>query len=173
MPTEPVTESNVKGFKIFVFAEKRVILLGAMNFNRLLRAVLKFLVFFGTLACIMVLIFHIQTRCVTESSRQTKTVYNSCCDSPDITDDSRSSTLLPIMDFKELESKKKLSLLIIVSTAPGRFKRRQAIRDTWWKHCNGSQVTKKKKKTVNSTPKDYGATVQRRMSGNSSSSLVP
>lgn len=111
-----------------------------MNFNRPLREVLKISLFSGTLACIVVLTFHIhfKTPCVTENSKQTKTVYNSYY--PDISDDSGSSTLLPVMDFKELESKRKLLLLIIVSTAPRRFKRRQAIRDTWWKHCIGSQV---------------------------------
>ena len=50
--------------------------------------------------------------------------------------------LLPIMNFKDLGSrKKKVLILIIVSTAPQRFDRRQAIRDTWWKHCNGNQVS--------------------------------
>jgi len=51
------------------------------------------------------------------------------------------ANLLPIMDFKDIGSnKQKVVLLIIVSTAPQRFDRRQAIRDTWWKHCNGIQV---------------------------------
>ena len=50
--------------------------------------------------------------------------------------------LLPIMNFKDLGSrKKKVLLLIIVTTAPQRFDRRQAIRDTWWKHCTGNQVS--------------------------------
>ena len=51
-------------------------------------------------------------------------------------------TFLPLIDFKDLgRNKTKVLLLIIVSTAPQRFERRQAIRDTWWKHCNGSQVS--------------------------------
>ena len=51
------------------------------------------------------------------------------------------ANLLPLMGFKDLGSrKKKVLLLIIVTTAPQRFGRRQAIRDTWWKHCSGSQV---------------------------------
>ena len=50
--------------------------------------------------------------------------------------------LLPLMGFKDLGSrKKKVLLLIIATTAPQRFGRRQAIRDTWWKHCSGSQVS--------------------------------
>jgi len=51
---------------------------------------------------------------------------------------------VPLVNFKDLGSnKRKVPLLIIVSTAPQRFDRRQAIRDTWWKHCNGSQVNKR------------------------------
>jgi len=50
-------------------------------------------------------------------------------------------TSLPLINFKDLGSHvRKVLLLIIVSSAPQRFDRRQAIRDTWWKHCNGSQV---------------------------------
>jgi len=50
-------------------------------------------------------------------------------------------TSLPLIDFNDLGDKKsKVLLLIIVSTAPQRFERRQAIRDTWWKHCTGGQV---------------------------------
>lgn len=50
--------------------------------------------------------------------------------------------LLPILDFQDLGvNKKKVTLLIIVSTAPARFERRQAIRGTWWKHCIGDMVS--------------------------------
>jgi len=50
-------------------------------------------------------------------------------------------TSLPLIDFNDLGDKKsKVLLLIIVSTAPQRFERRQAIRDTWWKHCTGGQI---------------------------------
>ena len=31
--------------------------------------------------------------------------------------------------------KKRVHLLIIISTAPQRYSRRKAIRDTWWSHC--------------------------------------
>lgn len=48
---------------------------------------------------------------------------------------------LPLMNFKDLgKYKRKVMLLIIVSTAPKRYDRRQAIRDTWWKHCNSENV---------------------------------
>ena len=51
--------------------------------------------------------------------------------------------LIPIMDFQDLGvNKKKVMLLVIVVTAPQRFDRRQAIRDTWWKHCTGDKVSK-------------------------------
>ena len=50
-------------------------------------------------------------------------------------------TGLPLLNFKDLGGNKaKVLLLVIVSTAPQRFDRRQAIRDTWWKHCAGDQV---------------------------------
>lgn len=52
------------------------------------------------------------------------------------------ANLLPILDFQDLGiNKKKVMLLIIVSTAPARFERRQAIRGTWWKHCTGDMVS--------------------------------
>jgi len=51
-------------------------------------------------------------------------------------------TFLPLIDFKDMgNKKKKVLLLIIVSTAPQRSDRRQAIRDTWWKHCTGGKVS--------------------------------
>ena len=50
--------------------------------------------------------------------------------------------LIPIMAFEDLGvNKKKVMLLIIVTTAPPRFDRRQAIRDTWWKHCTRDKVS--------------------------------
>ena len=58
------------------------------------------------------------------------------------------NTGLPLLNFKDLGGNKaKVLLLVIVSTAPQRFDRRQAIRDTWWKHCAGDQV--KLQKTCN------------------------
>ena len=50
-------------------------------------------------------------------------------------------TLHQLIDFKDLgKNKRVVLLLIIVSTAPARFERRQAIRETWWKHCSGNQT---------------------------------
>ena len=61
------------------------------------------------------------------------------------TDDSDlNETLHQLIDFKDLgRNKTAVLLLIIVTTAPARFERRQAVRETWWKHCsdgNQSQV---------------------------------
>lgn len=47
---------------------------------------------------------------------------------------------LPISHIWDLgESKTLVPLVIIVSTAPVRWERRDAIRQTWWKHCNASK----------------------------------
>ena len=40
-------------------------------------------------------------------------------------------------DLKEPETKQTILLLIIVSTAPSRQERREAIRQTWWTKCHG------------------------------------
>ena len=58
------------------------------------------------------------------------------------TDDSDiNETFHQLIDFKDLRrNKRAVLLLIIVSTAPARFERRQAIRETWWKHCFGNQT---------------------------------
>ena len=58
------------------------------------------------------------------------------------TDDSDiNETPHQLIDFKDLgRNKRAVLLLIIVSTAPARFERRQAIRETWWKHCSGNQT---------------------------------
>ena len=51
-------------------------------------------------------------------------------------------TLHQLIDFKDLgRNKRAVLLLIIVSTAPARFERRQAIRETWWKHCSDGDQT--------------------------------
>ena len=58
------------------------------------------------------------------------------------TDDSDiDETLHQLIDFKDLgRNKRAVLLLIIVSTAPARFKRTQLIRKTGWKHCSGNQA---------------------------------
>ena len=42
-----------------------------------------------------------------------------------------------LSDLKEPETKQAIFLLIIVSTAPSRRDRREAIRQTWWTKCHG------------------------------------
>ena len=50
---------------------------------------------------------------------------------------------IPLMDFNDLgNSKERVLLLVIIGSAPQRSDRRQAIRDTWWRHCTHSQVSK-------------------------------
>ena len=63
------------------------------------------------------------------------------------TDDSDiNETIHQLIDFKDLgRNKRAVLLLVIVSTAPTRFERRQAIRETWWKYCsdgNQAQVSR-------------------------------
>ena len=51
------------------------------------------------------------------------------------------NNLIPLVDFKDLGSRKpRLLLLVAAGSAPQRYDRRQAIRATWWKHCKHSQV---------------------------------
>ena len=48
---------------------------------------------------------------------------------------------LPITPITDLGQKKTpVLLVIIVSTSPVRWKRREAIRNTWWRHCNSTEV---------------------------------
>lgn len=48
---------------------------------------------------------------------------------------------LPITPIKDLGHKKtRVLLVIIVSTSPVRWKRREAIRNTWWRYCNSTEV---------------------------------
>ncbi|XP_068728372.1 beta-1,3-galactosyltransferase sqv-2-like isoform X2 [Montipora capricornis] len=60
-----------------------------------------------------------------------------------LTDYMHYTKLLPVLDFRHLGNKRtKVLLLIIISTAPGRFQRRQAVRETWWKHCRKNRQVK-------------------------------
>ena len=48
---------------------------------------------------------------------------------------------LPIMDFEDLKEKKvHILLLLIVRSGASKRNRRDAVRETWWKHCRGTQV---------------------------------
>lgn len=78
------------------------------------------------------------------SSRRLRNISNKGCTSSSNTEANiPNANTLPLMNFrKQLGTyKKKVMLLIIVSTAPGRFERRQAIRTTWWKHCIDDKVS--------------------------------
>lgn len=49
---------------------------------------------------------------------------------------------LPISHIRDLgQNKTRFLLVIIVSTAPLRRERRDAIRQTWWKHCRVKEVS--------------------------------
>ena len=49
---------------------------------------------------------------------------------------------IQLMDFNDLgNSKERVLLLVIVGSAPQQSDRRQAIRDTWWRHCTHSEVS--------------------------------
>lgn len=49
---------------------------------------------------------------------------------------------LPITHIRDIgENKSRVLLVIIVSTAPVRWERRDAIRRTWWKYCNDKEVS--------------------------------
>ncbi|KAL9950567.1 hypothetical protein ACROYT_G043083 [Oculina patagonica] len=52
----------------------------------------------------------------------------------------KAASMLRLSDLQEVDNKVSVLLLVIVSTAPSRYKRREAIRETWWKKCDGIEV---------------------------------
>ena len=48
---------------------------------------------------------------------------------------------LNVTDLREVKNKVSVLLLLIVTTAPSRYDRREAIRQTWWKKCDGVEVS--------------------------------
>ena len=48
---------------------------------------------------------------------------------------------LNVTDLQEVQNKVYVLLLLIVTTAPSRYDRREAIRQTWWKKCDGVEVS--------------------------------
>lgn len=51
--------------------------------------------------------------------------------------------MFQLSDLEEVYKKVSVKLLVIVTTAPSRYKRREAIRATWWKKCDGIEVSLK------------------------------
>ena len=51
------------------------------------------------------------------------------------------SSMLNVSDLQENGNKVSVLLLLIVTTAPSRHERREAIRETWWKKCDGIEVS--------------------------------
>ncbi|KAL9950568.1 hypothetical protein ACROYT_G043084 [Oculina patagonica] len=52
----------------------------------------------------------------------------------------KAAPMLNVTDLQEVRNKESVLLLLIVTTAPSRYDRRKAIRDTWWKKCDGIEV---------------------------------
>ena len=48
--------------------------------------------------------------------------------------------IVPLTDLQEKENKHQVLLLVIVSSAPGRYDRRNAIRQTWMSKCDTGKV---------------------------------
>lgn len=53
-------------------------------------------------------------------------------------------SMLNMSSLQEVDNKVSVLLLLIVTTAPSRFDRREAIRATWWKNCDGAEVSSKR-----------------------------
>ena len=49
--------------------------------------------------------------------------------------------LLRPSDLQEVDNKVSVLLLVIVTTAPSRYERREAIRETYWEKCDGTEVS--------------------------------
>ena len=48
---------------------------------------------------------------------------------------------ISLSDVTDLRNKSQVLLVVVVSTAPVRQERRDAIRETWWKHCRTGRVS--------------------------------
>ncbi|XP_022791584.1 uncharacterized protein LOC111330874 [Stylophora pistillata] len=82
-----------------------------------------------------------RSRSTTSIERATHFMVNGKGSQRNIDDLSYSGKSVPLMDFKDLRGRKeRVLLLVTVGSAPQRFDRRQAIRDTWWKYCNQKKV---------------------------------
>jgi len=53
----------------------------------------------------------------------------------------KATPMFQLSDLQEVDNKKSVLLLVIVTTAPSRKERRKAIRATWWKKCDGIEVS--------------------------------
>ena len=115
-------------------------------------AIQVYWLFFATFACAMVLMvyfYHLTLpgQIIKHPIASCKANQESTISNPNAvyheTEAVVNTNLIPIMEFEDLGvNKKKVMLLIVVTSAPKRFDRRQAIRDTWWKHCTGNKASK-------------------------------
>ena len=53
----------------------------------------------------------------------------------------KAKSIFQLSDLQEVNNKVSVLLLVIVTTAPSRYERREAIRATWWKKCDGIEVS--------------------------------
>ena len=53
----------------------------------------------------------------------------------------KATPMFRVSDLLEVDNKESVTLLVIVTTAPSRYQRREAIRATWWKKCDGIEVS--------------------------------
>ena len=53
----------------------------------------------------------------------------------------KATPMFQLSDLQEVDNKVSVTLLVIVTTAPSRYQRREAIRATWWKKCDGIEVS--------------------------------
>lgn len=60
----------------------------------------------------------------------------------------KAASIIRLSDLQEVDNKVSVLLLVIVSTAPLRYKRREAIRETWWTKCDGIEVSFKVQSTL-------------------------
>ena len=117
----------------------------AMNFRRG-AVILAYLLFISAYACTVVLMLYIDFSSLPGRIKKSLPIflhrtYNDSTNRIDLDVSTSFKNASSLIDFKDLGSNKKnVLLLIIVTTAPQRFDRRRAIRDTWWKHCAENQV---------------------------------
>jgi len=57
------------------------------------------------------------------------------------TSQTKATPMFQLSHLPEVDNKVSVTLLVIVTTAPSRYQRREAIRATWWKKCYGIEVS--------------------------------
>ena len=95
--------------------------------------------FILTFASSLMLMVYIHASTLSRARLRSSPRNESCPISVD--EETHQNDSIPLVDFNDLGNRKKRVLLLVsVGSAPQRSDRRQAIRATWWKHCQHSQV---------------------------------